>query len=851
MIRFKILVLSHGIQVTVLHHNDRKIIQDFYGKLSVYDERFIPNRGLVRTLKHTFATFHAKTNTYGLHRGMMSGLMEHLDRRGVLNDEVVTTFMDEYDTAPAYLVPQRGVVPRDRQPEVIDFVLKPTSTVVLPLQTGVGKDQPLTAKIKVPGGWSTMGDMEVGTEITAADGTTTEVIGVHPQGVKPVWKITFADGRSTLAGAEHLWKVYYINTSPVRRWRVVTTLEMLRLISMPNPRVYVPLCKAEHHDPEIDLPIPPYTLGCLLGDGGITTSNVTLCKNDLELFQNIRQELLKDHTLEKYPSKDNVWRLKANGVENKYRQVLSELGLMGKGGWVKFIPKPYLNGSIAQRYDLLQGLMDTDGEGTKNGSTVFSTSSEQLASDVQYLVRSLGGIAKVSSRIPKYTYKGQKLSGRRAYRVSIRMEVPSLMFRLARKQDRVDDNNQYAHGLKLRVKSVEPAGSVETQCISVKHPDHLYVTDDFIVTHNTFMALYAATRLQVRTAVVMGAMHIDTWKKDADWILEGGSEENIRVIKGGIKLRKLIAEAKADKLNSNILLFSINTLRDYLTDYEKNGTSGYGCEPKDLWALLGVGLRITDESHENLHFHFRLDIETHSNKVVFLSATLKSNDPFINKMYETIYPLRARFTKLEWKKYIRVEALGYGLLEPQKVRYKGHGGRYNQIVYEDWLRKKDSRLINYFKMIHRIATVGFLNDYQPGQKLLIFFSSKAMCEEAAIYLRNVISDKTIHAYTGDHDTEILHTNDIVCTTLGSAGTGKDIDGLTTVIMTTALVARERNIQVLGRLRNLESKFPGVTPRFYYVVCRDIDKHVQYHKTKQVLFQDFAKEVLTTNTAFLV
>ncbi|HWE95870.1 MAG TPA: DnaB-like helicase C-terminal domain-containing protein [Tepidisphaeraceae bacterium] len=44
-------------------------------------------------------------------------------------------------------------------------------------------------------------------------------------------------------------------------------------------------------------------------------------------------------------------------------------------------------------------------------------------------------------------------------------------------------------GRRLAITSIEPTRATQAQCIAVTHPSHLYVTDDFIVTHNTAFAM--------------------------------------------------------------------------------------------------------------------------------------------------------------------------------------------------------------------------------------------------------------------------------------------------------------------------------------------------------------------------
>lgn len=855
MKRFIFDVRTTGIHVKVIFHDDRRIVQKFYADLTSFEERYVPGRGKVRTPKKTYATFQPTTGTYGLHRRQLDVLLEHLYLNKVREDEIQINTYGKHEGAPIYVELKEGIAPYEYQVPIIDYLCEPDEPVsVLPLQTGLGKEQPLDAKIKVPGGWSTMGEMSIGTTVIAKDGTPTKVIGVFPQGVKQMYRITFADGRSTECGADHLWRVYYINASIKRRWRIVNTLEVIRLISKPNPRVYIDLINSEISD-DIELPLHPYILGTLIGDGSFVTGNVTISNPVIQLTDKINSLLNGKDNLSKHNSSDvnrcpNFAFIKTNSDKNYTKSALIELDLFGLYSHEKFIPDIYLNSSTAQRLALLQGLMDTDGTCSRIGSsTSYSTASEQLALNVQYLVRSLGGIASITQRYPRYTHLGQKLVGRLAYQVNIRVKKPSELFTIDVKKNRTSDNGQYSESLKLKVISVEPTRMAESQCIAIDHPEHLYVTDDFIVTHNTATALMTIARLKVRTIVVMGAMHLETWVKDAAKVYKDTS--GIQVIRGGAILKKCIADAKVGKFNKSILLISVNTIRDYLTEYETLGHSTYGCDPIDLYATLGVGLRVTDEVHENLHFNFRHDIETEVPRLIYLSATIESDDRFINRLYQLIYPLERRYIGLAWVKYIDVTAVGYDIKDSKNVRYKGPNGMYSHIVFEQWIMTDRQRTLNYFNLIARIIEVGYNKVYQPGMKLLIIFSSVEMCNAASKYFGDLYPQYTSTAYNADHEDEVLHNFDIVCSTLGSSGTGKNIYGLRSTILTIGLSNREKNIQVLGRLRQLEDRYPGVFPNFYYLVCKTIPKQVQYHNAKLKIFLGKVKSHRAVNINHIV
>lgn len=78
---------------------------------------------------------------------------------------------------------------------------------ILGYDVGLGKAQPLNACILTPDGWSTMGDMQVGSTVLASDGAQCKVIGVFPQGKKKVARLIMEDGGSTVCCYEHLWTV--------------------------------------------------------------------------------------------------------------------------------------------------------------------------------------------------------------------------------------------------------------------------------------------------------------------------------------------------------------------------------------------------------------------------------------------------------------------------------------------------------------------------------------------------------------------------------------------------------------------------------------------------------------------
>lgn len=368
-----------------------------------------------------------------------------------------------------------------------------------------GKFTVLSSLIKIPGGWVKNGDLKLGQLVSMPDGSYAPVIGIYPQGEQDIYRVRFEDGRFVDCGLEHLWKVHWPHWGEEdgNKWRVMTTQEIMDFIvahRKSKNRLMVPLIEPEIMD-DIELPIDPYVLGVLLGDGTLTNCGNIVCKSD----QSIKDEL--DRILHPY-YKTSSWYadnksyaiIAQNGNEHiKYK--LERLGLLGTYFDTKFIPEIYMHASSRQRLALIQGLMDTnviidnptlskDKAFLKNNEFEYSTTSRVLAEQFQYLIRSLGGLCKILPKQTYYIYNGEKRKDKVSYRVKSRVKDRRSFFRLSKKEDlTLVSEYKYQDSLKLAIRSIEFVGRDECQCIEVGHHDHLYITNDFIVTHNTVAAL--------------------------------------------------------------------------------------------------------------------------------------------------------------------------------------------------------------------------------------------------------------------------------------------------------------------------------------------------------------------------
>ncbi|MEV7867539.1 type IV secretory system conjugative DNA transfer family protein [Streptomyces sp. NPDC088124] len=363
-----------------------------------------------------------------------------------------------------------------------------------------GNAAPLHSLIATPTGWKRMGDIKVGDEVLTPFGTVTTVTGVYPRGVRPVYRLTLRDGSSAESCNEHLWSIERWKSSvkylegktedgkrayvggndgqtAERVTEIVTTDELKSRVDK-GRQVDLPRIMPVAY-PEADLPIAPYVLGALIGDGHIGKAGFSwLSCNDEEIVEEIRR---RGHTVSEYKVKDgHCLTYSVLGVSKHLR----ELGIAGKRSWERSIPGAYLFGSVQQRTDLLSGLMDTGGTISRKGEMEFTSASRELAEDVQILVRSLGGRVAINVKTNvTYTSPNQPMpkEARDAYRVQ-NIRLPEINpFLLSRKAERWRDR---ARGFN-RVVSVEYVRDEEVQCIRVADERHLYLTDDFIPTHNT------------------------------------------------------------------------------------------------------------------------------------------------------------------------------------------------------------------------------------------------------------------------------------------------------------------------------------------------------------------------------
>lgn len=363
--------------------------------------------------------------------------------------------------------------------------------IILAARPAMGKAQPVYSKVLTPTGFRRIGSLEIGDMIMNSQGEVQFVTGVYPQGLKRVYKVNFNDGTFTECCDEHLWLT---RTRLERRYGHDATVKTLREI---RETLRVNADQRCNHSVQYikpiqfekkELPFHPYVMGVMLGDYSFRNHSIT--NPEVDIIERVESLLPETMQVNECGGKrDGVYSFVGSSKNiSPLKEYLRECGLSSLFSYEKFIPKDYLHSSVEDRIYLLQGLVDTDGYVVKGSSSCieYSTTSRKLKDDITFLVRSLGGRCTSAKRKGRYFKDGKHVECKEYYRMNISFTngIVPVSSEKHLKRYAPPKNN-----LEKFIVDVEESGIEECVCISVSYRDQLYVTDDFILTHNTAEAI--------------------------------------------------------------------------------------------------------------------------------------------------------------------------------------------------------------------------------------------------------------------------------------------------------------------------------------------------------------------------
>lgn len=754
---------SHHFKVSGLSIRGKEFCKNYARRYLSYGLAKVGN-SFTKVVDKVYAAADSVRSYFRFHINALKDFLDALKDQGITDDFVTIKTGPVFNPAKANIELKPHLTPKPYQPVYIDYLSKEQPVCKLVgLQTGKGKAQPLHAKIKVPDGWTTMGELSVGDYVSTPDGMSAPILDIYPQGLKTNYELMFEDGRTVDCCQEHLWSIRIEkresldHSFELYKEDVITTQELEQLLTLPNHRIYVPNIQSSVD--AVELPIASFTKSLSFG--------------------------------------------------------------------TEFDPK-YLESSTITKNKLITiafnhcGVADLNNEGWLG----IKTPQEYQALFYQNLVWSMGGLAKI-----------KEIECGFLVLFCLPIYADSILDAAYDKMHLFGWTPKPNQG--VRILGMQCREKVEMQCISIDHPDHLYITDDYIVTHNTFCALAAAARIGLRTIVIVKSMYVDKWVGD---IISTTQTPRKRILKiGGSKaLIELFSLAKKNKLKADFIVISINTIGKWFDMFEDRGAGikdfGYHSTPETWYEDLQIGVRITDEVHQFFHANFKLDLYSNVKYSIPLSATLLTRDANLERMYELMFPVTDRAPSLALHKYAHSYAMHYQFERPLKIRTMEYGqSMYSHNAVERSIISDSKIFANYMKLIDETLKMTYLDNPLQGKKAAIFCSSKDMCGRVVEYLKKKYPQFDTRRYVDVDPYENAIDSDIRVTTIGSCGAAVDIPNLVTVILTQAIESIQANIQVLGRLREIV----GTKVEFVFFTADNIEKHVKYYIQKKDIMRERA------------
>lgn len=695
---------------------------------------------------------------------------------------------------------------------------------MIELNTGKGKAQPDDTLIPTPTGLRMLKDIDVGDYVFNRYGKPVKVLEVYPQdGKQDTYEITLKDGRKTRCNGEHLWEVWETK----RKYPKIKTLNEI-MKDYKNPIRYdkdgshggfkyaIKLPEAVKYDKQ-DVPIDPYVLGVFIGNGCLSEKALTLSSGNIYTpIEAAKRIGYKTHMYNKWNYSFKFisgFSYDKRGKVNNYIQTkqffkdLPEMINCQSGD--KHIPDIYKYNSKKVRKEVLRGLLDTDGSVSKDkGQISYTTVSRRLKDDIVELVRSLGYFVSVSKdkRTDKYR-TGE------CFILHIRIPDEEKLdyfvtdYKSISKLKKLKDYKTKVHNDRVNIVKIEKVKKTHQRCILIDDSDHLYVTEDFILTHNTYMGTAITAFLKSKILVIVPlAKLLNQWKESFVNFI-GIDEDDILIVKGSKICEQILEGKHTDK---KVFIIMVDTIYSFAKRYGDIKTM-------DMLSATRCHTKIVDEVHLDLKAISMIEALSNFRMNYYMSASAGRSDGRENWIFRNLFTHIPRFgsnIETQEEKHLNVMVKKYYFTPtPKQIkRMVNNKTGLNTKAYETELRlsPEDQRL-NFEQQLTVILNWTKKN-LKEGNKIIVFGQSIEFLYYLQTIVEKVYPDRTSVYYGGmkKDEKEKALLSDIIIATTASLGTGADIKGLQFGINCSTYSSWISVTQISGRLR----KLPDGTPTVY-------------------------------------
>lgn len=467
----------------------------------------------------------------------------------------------ERDGAKRFYVPRRKAIKPivDQLQRLADGEL---DLLAVSCPPGVGKSVANDTPVLTRNGFKKHGDLIVGDEVVAPNGEFVRVTAVHPK-CEMEYVVTFANHERIICHGEHIWTVcnrWNRKTEQLATKDMVGRLESggteckrghRYMFSLPHREIMV--------GEEKELPVDPYALGVWLGDGTNRSPKIANARCDKAIIDNISY------------SYSAHWTHKTTGVDYYYfpelRRDLQKVGMCHSRKTVeKYIPEEYLTASVAQRLELLAGLLDTDGC-AGNNCYYFSTAGEKLRDGFAALVSTFGWRYSLSVQEPCVSSSG--IVGRKpVYAIKF---FPSIEIPCVLKRKHVEP---LVKRRRIAIVDISPVRhTVEGNCITVVGGEYC-VGKTMLPTHNSTLAIFYMTWLAGREPdkPILGMSHSNAF-------LGGVYDECLQIMdkKGDYRWCDVFPESSVTKTNAKDMMINVDAPKRFTTlEFSSIGSGNAG-----------------------------------------------------------------------------------------------------------------------------------------------------------------------------------------------------------------------------------------------------------------------------------